>query len=181
MKKWNLLALVFILSAFFGLVASGAAYSGGTMTDLGTFPDGGNSEASAINTKGQIVGWAYTKLGFQHAFLYSGGKMIDLGTLTGGQYSFATGINDNGEIVGYSDTDSGEEHAFLYPYPGGKMKDLGAMDGDRSRATGINKSGHIVGWVRRDFWPGACLFIHRKHDDGPGHPGGNKQLRHCYQ
>ena len=181
MKKWNLLALVFILSAFFGLVGSGAAYAGGTMTDLGTLPDGGNSEAAAINTKGQIVGWAYTNSGFQHAFLYSGGKMIDLGTLPGGLYSFATGINDKGQIVGYSDTASGEEHAFLYTYPAGTWKDLGTLDGDRSRAMGINKNGQIVGWVRRASSAGACLYIHRKHDDGPGHPGGDKQLRHCYQ
>ena len=127
MKKWNLLALVFIFSAFFCLVGSGAAYSGGTMIDLGTLPGGTTSEASGINTKGQIVGWSYTTSGYQHAFLYSGGKMTDLGTLPGGLYSFATGINDNGQIVGYSDTDSGEEHAFLYS--GGMMTDLGTLDG----------------------------------------------------
>ena len=117
MRKWNLLALVIIFSSFFCLVGSGAAYPGGTMIDLGTLPGGTTSEASGINTKGQIVGWSYTTSGYQHAFLYSGGKMIDLGTLPGGLYSFATGINDNGQIVGYSDTESGEEHAFLY-YPG---------------------------------------------------------------
>ena len=36
MKKWNLLAMVFVLSALFCLADSGAAYSGGMMTDLGT-------------------------------------------------------------------------------------------------------------------------------------------------
>ena len=148
MKKWNLLALVCILSALFCLAGSGAAYSGGTMKDLGTL--GGNqSEALGINNKGQIVGWSYMDSGFQHAFIYSGGKMTDLGTLPGGLYSYATGINDKGQIVGYSDTASGEEHAFLYSYPAGTMKDLGTLDGDRSRATGINKSGQIVGWVRQ--------------------------------
>ena len=34
MKNWNLLALVFVLSTIFA--DSGAAYSGGEMTDLGT-------------------------------------------------------------------------------------------------------------------------------------------------
>jgi hypothetical protein len=49
MKKCNLLAWVFILSAFFCSVGINAAYSGGTMTDLGTL--GGNqSEALGINT-----------------------------------------------------------------------------------------------------------------------------------
>ena len=87
MKKWNLLAWVFILSAFFCLVGIKAAYSGGTMTDLGTLP-GGEAVKLGINTKGQIVGWSYTSSGFQHAFLYSGGKMMDLGTLPGGIIQF---------------------------------------------------------------------------------------------
>ena len=36
MKKWNLLALVFVLSALFCLTGNGTAHSGGTMIDLGT-------------------------------------------------------------------------------------------------------------------------------------------------
>ena len=62
MKKWNLLAMVFILSALLCLVDSGAAYSGGTMIDLGTL-GGTDSWACGINNNGQIVGGSYTASG----------------------------------------------------------------------------------------------------------------------
>ena len=105
MKKWNLLAMVFVLSALLCLADSGAAYSGGTMIDLGTL-GGTDSWAFGINNNGQIVGGSYTASGQDHAFLYSGGTMTDLGTLPGGAYSRASGINNNGQIVGYSQTGS---------------------------------------------------------------------------
>ena len=82
MKKWNLLAMVCIVSALLCLAASGTAYSGGTMIDLGTL-GGTYSYANGINNKGQIVGYSLTASGQDHAFLYSGGKMTDLGTLGG--------------------------------------------------------------------------------------------------
>ena len=40
-------------------------------TDLGTLPGGSKSYASAINNKGQIVGWATTKNGQKHAVLWT--------------------------------------------------------------------------------------------------------------
>ena len=43
----------------------------GTTTDLGTLPGGSKSYASAINNKGQIVGWATTKNGQKHAVLWT--------------------------------------------------------------------------------------------------------------
>ena len=113
MKKWNLLALVFVLSALFCLTGNGTAHSGGTMIDLGTL-GGPGSQARSINDSGQIVGLSFTASGQIHAFLYSGEKMTDLGTLPGGTYSYAYGINNNGQIVGYSRTPSGQDHAFLY-------------------------------------------------------------------
>jgi probable HAF family extracellular repeat protein len=85
MKKWNLLAMVFVLGALLCLADSGAAYSGGKMIDLGTLPGGTHSWATGINNKGQIVGYSTIASGQTHAFLYSGGTMIDLGTLEGGQ------------------------------------------------------------------------------------------------
>ena len=66
MKKWNLLAMVFILSALLCLADSGAAYSGGTMTDLGTLPGGRYSNATGINDKGQIVGYVKYSLWSTH-------------------------------------------------------------------------------------------------------------------
>ncbi len=110
------------------------------MTDIGTL-GGMYSEAKAINTSGQVVGWAYTT-GIQHAFIYSNGTMCDLGSL--GRQSCACGINASGKVVGYSLTYQYDDHAFLYS--NGTMTDLGVLGGDYSYAYGINDSGQIVGY-----------------------------------
>ncbi len=113
------------------------------MIDLGTL-GGAGSCANAINASGEVVGWADTASGDEHAFRYSDGKMIDLGTL-GGASSSADAINASGEVVGSAAYDAnGDTHAFLYE--DGKMTDLGTLPGyTDSVATGINASGQIVG------------------------------------
>ncbi|HXY54605.1 MAG TPA: hypothetical protein VEM40_08040 [Nitrospirota bacterium] len=118
-------------------------YSGGTMTDLGTF-GGTTSVGSGINNSGQIVGAAeLTGDTVVHAFLYSGGIMADLGTL-GGTNSEAQAINNSGQIVGEANpTGDTIQHAFLYS--GGIMADLGTLGGTNSFGFGINTSGQIVG------------------------------------
>src|SRR5262245_17507323 len=52
------------------------------VTDLGTL-GGAQSSALDINDRGEIVGWAATTQGIQHAFLYSNGSMIDIGSAFG--------------------------------------------------------------------------------------------------
>jgi probable HAF family extracellular repeat protein len=134
-------------------------YSGGTMTDLGTFPGSSweaTSYASAINASGQVVGSC--GFGIQHAFLYSSGTMTDLGTLPGYSWSVANGINASGQVVGYVDTGSGDQHAFFYS--GGTMSNLGVLPGGSySLATGINSTGQIVGYgSASDGYEDAFLF-----------------------
>jgi probable HAF family extracellular repeat protein len=90
-----------------------------TVTDLGTLPGGTSSAATAINARGQIVGWAQTASGVQHAALWDKGAITDLGTLPGGQQSYASGINDRGQIVGWATTASGAQHAVLWQTTGG--------------------------------------------------------------
>ena len=60
------------------------------MIDLGTLfgtaepPPSGTglfSFATAINDRGQVVGWSRTAAGPTHAFLYSHGTMTDLNSL----------------------------------------------------------------------------------------------------
>lgn len=74
------------------------------MTDLGTL-GGAASEALAINTSGQVVGWSNTASNTQDGFLYTGGQMLDLNSLLDASdaaaytISGATAINDNGQIV----------------------------------------------------------------------------------
>ena len=116
-----------------------------TVTGLGTL-GGSFSGAFGINDAGQVVGWADTASGAEHAFIYTPGSGItDLGNLGGG-YSYANGINDAGQVVGRSYTPGGYEHAFLFT-PGSGMTDLGTFGGGTSEAYSINNLGQVVGYA----------------------------------
>ena len=140
--------------AFMGGNGGGSGSGGASMFDLGTL-GGKNSGATAINDKGQVVGFSnihdagtalnptnpyvsFASAEATHAFLYQDGKMQDLGTLPGFRSSYAMGINALGQVVGTaSNTDwSPSEgyttqgggplgHAFLYEK--GAMEDLNAL------------------------------------------------------
>jgi probable HAF family extracellular repeat protein len=102
----------------------------------------GRGEATAINSKGQVVGFHSVPQGTR-AFLWSNGVMRNLGTL-GGFTSRAWAINEPGQIVGASTTASGQAHAFLWE--NGTMRDLGTLGGSFSAATAIESGGRIVGY-----------------------------------
>jgi probable HAF family extracellular repeat protein len=115
----------------------------GRVTSLGTL-GGKESAATAMNDRGQIVGWSDTKTGGGHyAFLWQNGKMSNLGA-RGGGWSEATSINDAGQVVGSSSTKSGTHHAVLWQR--GKLTDLGTLPGSSdSGASSINNKGQILG------------------------------------
>ena len=73
------------------------------MVDLGTL-GGINSDAHAVNDRGQVVGESYAAGGAcLHAFSWTrAGGMVDLGTLPGGGRSHVDAVNDRGQVVGDS-------------------------------------------------------------------------------
>jgi probable HAF family extracellular repeat protein len=115
----------------------------GSVQSLGRLPGGRDSQALAINDRGDIVGSARTGAGVKHAFIWSNGRMTDLGTLSGDAESEAFGVNNAGDVVGTS-TGAGRTHAVLWR--NGVPQDLGTLPGGfLSRAMAINDRGDVVG------------------------------------
>jgi len=113
---------------------------------LGGLPGSFDSQAFAVNNKGQAVGGSLDATDFDvHAVLFSGGKVTDLDVPgTGVGDAQANAINDNGVIVG----EGGNGDAFIYQ--NGQATDLNQLLPPGSAvtlidATGINNSGDIVG------------------------------------
>src|SRR5690349_15625110 len=108
MMKNRVFATILLIVLLTGLSASPvhARTSDYTITDFGTL-GGSSSFPSAINNRGQVVGYSFPPAIATHAFLWEDGTMIDLGTLTqGSYYSQAVDINDHGQVAGYSATAS---------------------------------------------------------------------------
>src|SRR5262252_1589692 len=155
------------------------SWSAGTMTDLGTFGAMSVSEATAVNSTGDVVGGSNG-----HAFLVHNGKMTDLGpgeatgindageivgnsqgaflisggtrttlpglsSYGGGSFSSASGINHNHQIVGASDDASGNSHAVMWS--NGTITDLGTFGLDPV-GEAINNHGVIVGQSSTGAW-----------------------------
>jgi probable HAF family extracellular repeat protein len=148
-----------------GLLARAFIYSNGTLQNIGTLPNGDQSDARDINSAGQVVGRSAISTDNPpehpfHAFLYQHGEMTDLGTL-GGIFSSAAAINEAGQIVGYASTPRFRvDHAFLFS--AGVMHDLGTFGddplGDTSEATDINNLGQVVGSAWRSGFQHAFLY-----------------------
>jgi probable HAF family extracellular repeat protein len=123
----------------------------GTTLTLPPHPSDAISFATAVNDKGDVVGYSgrcgplNDALTARHALLWQSGSTIDLGNLGGTANNVPFAINNRGQIVGYAYTAGNTtSHAFLWQ--NGVMSDLGTLPGDvSSLANGINDKGQIVG------------------------------------
>jgi probable HAF family extracellular repeat protein len=142
-------------------------YHNGTMTDLGNL-GGIWTGATAINDRGQIVGYAGLpamggNLYPETAFLYENGVMRDLGGLVSDPDrefgSAARGINNLGQVVGVAGAGLSANHGFLYD--DGRMTDLNALVDPASGwvitdAAAINEVRQIAATACRE---GLCYAV----------------------
>lgn len=141
-------------SGFCGPVSStvlvhAVLWNNGSPINLGSLGGKMNNAATAINSRGQIVGASDLPGDTTgHAFLWQRGVMTDLGTLPGDISSTAVGINDKGQIAGTSCDERGNCRAFLWQ--DGVMRDLNSLVSTSSsllliHGSDINDRGEIVG------------------------------------
>jgi len=132
----------------------------GQVVDLGTLPGGTESQALAINDRGQVAGFAnndlrdpFSMLPFTtqaRSFIWQNGVMRDIGTL-GGPDAVAATMNARGQIAGDSYinntpnpvTNLPTSHPFLWA--DGHMRDLGSLGGSQSQTAWLNDRGQVVG------------------------------------
>jgi probable HAF family extracellular repeat protein len=101
--------------------------------------------ATAINDRGQVVGWNMEGTGFaeQSAFLWQNGKLtlLEFGTV-----NEATNINNRGQVVGTEDSSEAYwENPEAFLWQAGEKTSLGGLGGGGSYASAINDRGQVVG------------------------------------
>jgi len=144
----------------------------GRIIDLGTLPEGGyESWANAVNSNGDVVGWATNTVTDSNsmtagignaqqtrAFLWQKGTMRDLGTLGTGTDAIAQFITEGGQVVGWSYTGAPAAansscgvfgfpmavDSFIWNEEHG-MRDLGTLGGTCTLALAVSEDGSVVG------------------------------------
>ena len=146
-----------------GKVCNGFRYANGAMTALPPFPSGLNSYATAVNNRGQIVGWAENgvvdptcdnalqTLQFRAAMWAPDGTMTELPPLPGDSTTAATAINDLGQVIGISGACGiavgGVSAAHSVIWQNGVPTEIPNLGGHAwNTPTAINNAGTVVGF-----------------------------------
>jgi probable HAF family extracellular repeat protein len=146
-----------------GKICNGFRWANHVMTALPPFPGGLNSYATAVNNRGEIVGWAENgivdptcdttvqTLQFRAAVWEPDGTMKELPPLPGDSTSAATAINDQGQIVGISGAcgvaigSVSAAHSVLWE--NGVPSEIPNLGGHSwNTPTAINNQGTVVGF-----------------------------------
>ncbi|MCH8823055.1 MAG: DUF3466 family protein [Planctomycetes bacterium] len=136
----------FISDDEFGAKAFLYDHSTKAFTDLGTLPGGIRSEANAINSAGEIVGfWGGGEFLSPQAFIWRDGEMIDLNPDFETLKSDAKDINDNGIVTGWMGS-AGFFETVAFIWDAGKVTALPPVPGgSTSEGRAINDLRQVVG------------------------------------
>jgi probable HAF family extracellular repeat protein len=118
------------------------------MQDLGNLPGGYYSQALAINSRDEVVGFSNAKDGNWHGFVWTRSKGMEAlpYLFPGDNSASANGINQEGRIVGGVAQDYHGMYAVQWDRDG-RVANLGVLPGQRwSTAFAINDRGQVVGW-----------------------------------
>lgn len=138
------------------------AYAGDNRFVFFDFPGSTNTQATAINPSGEIVGRYFSSDGRQHGFVLSKGVFTSL-DVPGASFTDAAWINARGDIVG-TYTLEGETQGHAYVLRNNTFITIDFPPGNvNTTGFGISNAGDVVGvgFVGGDFFHGqGYLFSH---------------------
>lgn len=148
----------------FGVVVGGADLAGGRMhacqwrvghiSLLTGLPLNETSEATALNNRGDIVGYSRKNDGGTWAFVIHQGIVHWIKPPAGFNRAFANDINDKGVVVGYF---NGHGKPTPFVYLSGKVSILSCQNVKLKMAVRLNQKGDMLCWGDSGGWIHAFL------------------------